>query len=89
VIVKSSTPEFDYNMIAPEVFYNREDLWQFPREPTGPDGTNSARMAPYYIMMRLPRRSARRILPDAADGAEPAGKHDRLARRALRSARLR
>ena len=43
-----------YHMDAPEVFYNREDLWQFPREPTGPDGTNSAKMAPYYIMMRLP-----------------------------------
>jgi uncharacterized protein len=43
-----------YHMTAPEVFYNREDLWQFPHEPTGPDGTNSARMAPYYIMMRLP-----------------------------------
>src|SRR5246127_89641 len=39
-----------------EVFYNREDLWQFPREPTGPEGNNvdSRRMAPYYIMMRLP-----------------------------------
>ena len=43
-----------YHMDAPEVFYNREDLWQFPREPTAPDGSNSARMAPYYIMMRLP-----------------------------------
>jgi uncharacterized membrane protein (UPF0182 family) len=43
-----------YHMDAPEVFYNREDLWQFPREPTGFDGTNSAEMAPYYIIMRLP-----------------------------------
>ena len=46
-----------YHMDAPEVFYNREDLWQFPREPTGPDGVNgrnATRMAPYYIMMRLP-----------------------------------
>jgi hypothetical protein len=46
-----------YHMDAPEVFYNREDLWQFPREPTGPDGSgglNAARMVPYYIMMRLP-----------------------------------
>jgi uncharacterized protein len=46
-----------YHMDTPEVFYNREDLWQFPREPTGPDGVNSfnpARMAPYYVMMRLP-----------------------------------
>jgi uncharacterized membrane protein (UPF0182 family) len=46
-----------YHMDAPEVFYNREDLWQFPRAPTGLDGINNptgARMAPYYIMMRLP-----------------------------------
>ena len=46
-----------YHMDAPEVFYNREDLWQFPREATGPDGvagSSGARMAPYYIMMRLP-----------------------------------
>jgi hypothetical protein len=46
-----------YHMDAPEVFYNREDLWQFPRASTGPEGIdnpNVARMAPYYIMMRLP-----------------------------------
>jgi uncharacterized protein len=49
-----------YHMDAPEVFYNREDLWQFPQEPTVPDGMNSrtgTRMAPYYIMMRLPGES--------------------------------
>jgi uncharacterized membrane protein (UPF0182 family) len=44
-----------YHMDSPEVFYNREDLWQFPREPTGPDGnTVGNRMAPYYMIMRLP-----------------------------------
>ena len=46
-----------YHMEAPEVFYNREDLWQFPRESTAPDDMNAGgetRMAPYYIMMRLP-----------------------------------
>ena len=46
-----------YHMDAPEVFYNREDLWQFPRQPTGlhgVEGGDSARMAPYYIIMRLP-----------------------------------
>jgi uncharacterized membrane protein (UPF0182 family) len=46
-----------YHMDAREVFYNREDLWQFPREPTAHDddgGSNATRMAPYYIMMRLP-----------------------------------
>ncbi len=47
-----------YHMSAPEVFYNREDLWQFPREPTGPDGnTSGTRMAPYYMIMRLPEES--------------------------------
>src|SRR5665811_2125284 len=33
------------------LFYNREDLWQFPRQPGG-DGTSM--MTPYYIIMRLP-----------------------------------
>ncbi|MGA7324913.1 MAG: UPF0182 family protein [Rhodomicrobium sp.] len=40
-----------YHMDTPEVFYNREDQWQFPRRPTGFDG---AEMDPYYIIMRLP-----------------------------------
>jgi uncharacterized membrane protein (UPF0182 family) len=46
-----------YHMNAPEVFYNREDLWQFPLEPPTLDRINAdsgTRMAPYYIMMRLP-----------------------------------
>jgi uncharacterized membrane protein (UPF0182 family) len=40
-----------YHMEAADVFYNREDLWQFPRQPAG-DGTSM--MTPYYIIMRLP-----------------------------------
>ena len=44
-----------YHMGSPEVFYNREDLWQLPRHPEG--GPNTA-MAPYYIVMRLPGESA-------------------------------
>src|SRR5437773_9688727 len=40
-----------YHMEAVDVFYNRQDLWQFPRQP-GDDGT--VMMAPYYIIMRLP-----------------------------------
>jgi uncharacterized protein len=39
-----------YHMDTPEVFYNREDLWQFPRQPSDRDAT----MAPYYMIMRLP-----------------------------------
>jgi hypothetical protein len=40
-----------YHMEPPEVFYNREDLWQFPRRPSDIGG---AEMDPYYITMRLP-----------------------------------
>jgi uncharacterized protein len=40
-----------YHMNSAEVFYNREDLWQFPRQPAGGEG---ATMAPYYIIVRLP-----------------------------------
>src|SRR3974390_3379550 len=40
-----------YHMDSPEVFYNREDLWQFPRQPEGGENTM---MVPYYIIMRLP-----------------------------------
>ena len=43
-----------YHMDAPEVFYNREDLWQFPRQPNGIDDTTDSKMAPYYINIRLP-----------------------------------
>jgi len=42
-----------YHMQTADVFYNREDLWQFPREPSG----REAVMAPYYIIMRLPGES--------------------------------
>ncbi|HEX2933707.1 MAG TPA: UPF0182 family protein, partial [Candidatus Binatia bacterium] len=40
-----------YHMKDPEVFYNKEDLWNFPREAhKGQTGT----MQPYYTIMRLP-----------------------------------
>ena len=43
-----------YHMDAPEVFYNREDLWQFPRKPASEDDNADAKMDPYFINMRLP-----------------------------------
>jgi uncharacterized protein len=46
-----------YHMGAPEVFYNREDLWQFPRQTSSIGGVEAAAdsaMAPYYMIMRLP-----------------------------------
>jgi uncharacterized membrane protein (UPF0182 family) len=40
-----------YHMKDPEVFYNKEDLWSFPRERH--KGENGI-MQPYYTIMRLP-----------------------------------
>ena len=43
-----------YHMKDPQVFYNREDLWGFPRENYGGD---TVTMQPYYVIMRLPGES--------------------------------
>ncbi len=43
-----------YHMDAPEVFYNREDLWQFPKKPSADDDTGDTKMEPYFINTRLP-----------------------------------
>jgi uncharacterized protein len=40
-----------YHMTDPAVFYNREDLWNFPRENFADETTP---MQPYYVIMRLP-----------------------------------
>jgi uncharacterized protein len=40
-----------YHMDQADVFYNREDLWQFPHQPAA---SGTTMMAPYYIIMRLP-----------------------------------
>jgi uncharacterized membrane protein (UPF0182 family) len=40
-----------YHMKDPEVFYNKEDLWSFPKESHR--GQNAI-MQPYYTIMRLP-----------------------------------
>ncbi len=40
-----------YHMTDPEVFYNKEDLWNFPQENYAGETTV---MQPYYTIMRLP-----------------------------------
>jgi uncharacterized membrane protein (UPF0182 family) len=43
-----------YHMKDPEVFYNKEDLWSFPKESHKGQTTI---MQPYYTIMRLPGES--------------------------------
>jgi uncharacterized protein len=40
-----------YHMTDPAVFYNREDVWTFPRESYSDE---TLPMQPYYVIMRLP-----------------------------------
>ncbi len=40
-----------YHMTDPQVFYNREDQWQIPKEIYG---TESQAVSPYYLIMKLP-----------------------------------
>jgi uncharacterized membrane protein (UPF0182 family) len=40
-----------YHMTDPAVFYNREDMWAFPKENYADETTL---MQPYYVIMRLP-----------------------------------
>jgi uncharacterized membrane protein (UPF0182 family) len=71
-----------YHMQDPRVFYNQEDLWQTPTEVREAGETL---MSPYYVIMRLPDRSA-----GSGQGAEdaefamirpyvPAGKQNMIA----------
>ncbi len=41
-----------YHMTSPQIFYNKEDLWQIP---VLAGGESEAPMAPYYTIMRLPQ----------------------------------
>ena len=43
-----------YHMRDPQVFYNREDQWQIPKEIYG---NKSQAVAPYYLIMKLPTAS--------------------------------
>ena len=44
-----------YHITDPTVFYNREDVWDFPVEQSGPSANMP--LEPYYVMMRLPGQS--------------------------------
>lgn len=49
-----------YHMENTEVFYNREDLWQFPQQ-IGTAG-KAEQMDPYYVIMKLPNAEGEEFL---------------------------
>ena len=57
-----------YHMEAADVFYNREDLWQFPREPERRRYNSDG---PLLYCHTAAGRDAGRVLPHAPHGAEP------------------
>ncbi|MEJ2164167.1 MAG: UPF0182 family protein, partial [Desulfobacterales bacterium] len=48
-----------YHMTDPQVFYNQEDLWDFPQEKYA---GSAIPLEPYYILMRLPDTQALQYL---------------------------
>jgi uncharacterized protein len=41
-----------YHMEKPQIFYNKEDLWEIPELSSG---ASTVQMSPYYTIMRLPQ----------------------------------
>ena len=48
-----------YHMTDPQVFYNREDLWQSPQEIYG---TQAQPLEPYYLIMKLPTETSEEFI---------------------------
>jgi uncharacterized protein len=47
----------NYHVTDPNVFYQKQEFWQVPEDPTQDDGddeTGGAAIRPYYLLMRLP-----------------------------------
>ncbi len=80
-----------YHMTAPDVFYNREDLWTVATEvaaPTdGTDQTGSQPMEPNFVLMKLPGEQAHRVRRDPAVHPGQPQQSDRLDRGAQRRRR--
>ena len=75
-----------YHMEAADVFYNREDLWRFPRRA----GRRWCCLdGPLLYYHAATGGDAGRVFPHAPHGAERPRQYDRVARRALRPTRLR
>ncbi len=49
-----------YHMERPDVFYNQEDLWDFPTQITREE--NPETLEPYYVIMKLPEAKAEEFM---------------------------
>ncbi|NEQ53900.1 MAG: UPF0182 family protein, partial [Leptolyngbya sp. SIO3F4] len=49
-----------YHMERPDVFYNQEDLWDFPTQITREE--NPETLEPYYVIMKLPETDAEEFM---------------------------
>ncbi|MEM9482443.1 MAG: UPF0182 family protein [Cyanobacteria bacterium P01_F01_bin.116] len=49
-----------YHMDRPDVFYNQEDLWDFPTQITREE--NPETLEPYYVIMKLPEAEAEEFM---------------------------
>jgi uncharacterized protein len=48
-----------YHMGKPQIFYNKEDLWEIPELTSG---ASTVQMSPYYTIMRLPQGKAEEFI---------------------------
>ncbi len=63
----------NYHVTDPTVFYNKQDFWQIPNDPTIQKGQPEEPMRPYYVLMRLPGASTESfelILPFTPQGRQ-------------------
>ncbi|MEW6058830.1 MAG: UPF0182 family protein [Actinomycetota bacterium] len=61
----------NYHVTDPDVFYQKQDFWQVPNDPTIREGDQP--MRPYYVLMRLPgetSESFQLILPFTPQGRQ-------------------
>jgi hypothetical protein len=75
-----STQFANYHVTDPSVFYQKQDFWQIPSDPTqagGTDATGTAvagpPMRPYYLLMKLPGEDRERfqlVLPFVPEGRQ-------------------
>lgn len=70
-----ATQYANYHVTDPDVFYQKQDLWQIPDDPTTGVGTTTTPqpLRPYYLLMRLPGETEEEfvlILPFVPEGRQ-------------------